>query len=550
MSFIYENDQLILSLLEAGEKSIQKQAQNTTAREPTEKENIVASIPDYELALKLLYNLQRDLGDPDAPAAGVPIGVEGNPTANITANTANFRTLGDFLKWATDNKLTWKGKRFAWNQAEVDAKRDSPDDPTQKAWVFTSLPFDRNNRNVNRQPQATTAYADKDALVEYLAALRDSPDAQKNKVLQFMLATLIGEANGYLRIAGEKPISTRATDKPQDSLNPRLVIDVAPSVLSLETVNEGIDNHPFQNVNPDSENALTVTDLRDEGAFKAWLRNRKVKVTIPAVGKQPAKTLIAGATDSNGDPCLAVHVLYKRALQLRNVATGDDQEVPNYSKAVSLYLQAVTNFGKTLVGKDGKSCAVLTPGTSDIVGPQQSTPGSGVGGAAKPVTPQMLNDVVQYMPLNLNSINLNDMDAFFRAYEKVVDNTGSSAEQAVKELHAQFNTARQNLAKPMIAARYDFPLIGGADAVVRWLRDPSNSYSSFVQNLLVALEAVLGAISLFYNSYVRQRSTEDRVIFSPEQKSIVEGQTPIYQANARVLNRWLNDAGRVQGIKK
>lgn len=547
MSFIYENDLLLKVLLEVGDQSIQKTAQ--TGMLPDEKLAVVNAIPDYEIALKLLYNLQRDLGDPDAPTAGVPIGVEGSPNASVTANTAHFRTLGDFLTWAAQNKLTWKGKRFAWTQAEVDAKRDQADDPTQHAWVFTSLPYDRNNRDLDRQPNPTTAYADKDAVVAYLSALRDSPDAKKNKVLQFMLATLIGEANGYLRIAGEQPIQTHSSEQPAENLNPRMVIDVVPSVLSMENINEGIDNHPFQLTNPDNDNALTVGDLKDEGSFKAWLRNRKIKLTTPAKGKEPAKSIVVGATDSNGDPCLAVHILYKRALQLRNVAAGDDQTVQNYSKGVALYIMSVTTFGKTLSGKDGQPCAVLNPGTSAT----QQGVGAGVGGgigAAKPATTQMLNDVVQYMPLDLNSVNLNEIDAFFRAYEKIIGNTGSSAETAVQELHAQFNTARQNLGKSLVASRYNFPLVGGADAVVKWLKDPSNSYSSFIQNLSEAVEAAFGAISLFYNSYVRQRSSEDRIIFSPEQKSIVEGQTPIYRANMRFINRWLSDAGRVQGFKK
>jgi len=551
MSFIYENDQLLKSLLEAGSQSIQKQAQNA-ALDPSEKGRIVAAIPNYELALKLLYNLQRDLGDPAAPPAGVPIGVEGAPTAAITANTANFRTLGDFLTWAATNKLTWKGKRFAWTQAEVDAKRDQPDDPTQQAWAFTSLPFNRNDRAIDRQPKEVQVYADKESVVEYLSALRDSPEAKKNRVLQFMLASIIGETNGFLRIKGEQPILTHPSPQPADNLDQRLVVDVVPSVLSMDNINEGIDNHPFQITNPDNVNALTVGDLKDEGSFKAWLRNRRVKITIPAQGKVPAKTVIVGATDSDGDPCLAVHILYKRALQLRNVAAGDDQIVPNYSKAVALYIMSVTNFGKTLSGKDGKPCSVVNPGTGIAatpgVGAGPGTPGAGgVGGS---ITGQHLNNVVPYMPLNLNSVNLNDIDAFFRAYEKILADTGNSAETAVQELHAQFNTARQNISKSLVAVRYDFPLVGGADAVVKWLRDPVNSYSSFVQNLAEAVEAVFGAISLFYNSYVRQRSSEDRVIFSPEQKSIVEGQTPVYRANMRIINRWLSDAGRVQGFKK
>lgn len=548
MSFIYENDQLVKLLLEAGDNSIKKQAQ--TGALPDDKINIVKAIPDYELALKLLYNLQRDLGDPSAPAAGVPIGVEGNPNAEVSASTAHFRTLGDFLGWAAANKLTWKGKRFAWTPEEVAAKRGVPGDPTQDAWVFTSLPFDRNDRRLDRQPEEKSVYADKDALVAYLSALRDSPEAKQNNVLRFMLASLIGETNGYLRIKGETPISTKPSDKPQDNLDPRLIIDMVPSVLSMETVNEGIDNHPFQNANPDSDNALTVNDLKDEGSFKSWLRNKKVKVTTPANGKQPAQTVVVGATDSNGDPCTAVHVLYKRALLLRNVAAGDDQTVPNYSKGVALYLLAVTNFGRTLVDpKTGQACAVVTPGTTTAT-PGTAAPGAGgTDSAGKGSATQMLNNVVSYMPLRLGSINVNDIDAFFRAYEKIIT-PGTELERAVKEHHAQVSTSKLYLDKMLINYRYDFPLSGGAESVVKWLSDPRKSYNSFVQHIMLILENTLGAINLFYNSYAVARSGEDRAIFTPEQKSIVAGQLQIAQSNKAKLQEWEYATNSVQGIKK
>lgn len=549
MSFIYENDQLIKLLLEAGDSSINKKAQ--TGMLPDEKVSLVKSIPNYELALKLLYNIQRDIDPLSAPSADTPIGVEGNPNAEIPATTAHFRTLGDFLNWAATNKLTWKGKRFAWTPEEVALQRGKPNDPTQSAWVFTSLPFNRNDRRIDRQPEEKSVYADKDALVAYLSALRDGPEAKGNNVLRFMLASLIGETNGYLRIKGDKPINTKTSDTPQDNLDPRLVVDVLPSVLSMETLNEGLNLHPFQNVSPDIDGALTVSDLKDAGSFKAWLRNRKVKVTVPAQGGQPAKSVVMSAdpTDAESDPCLAVHILYQRATKLASVAEGDDRTVPNYSKAVALYVLAITTYGKTVVGKDGKPCAVVRPGTTTGVAPG-TQPGAGGVGTGKSPSTQQLNDVIQYMPLNLNSINLNSIDSFFRAYEKLVTDTGSSEEQAIKEHHAYVSTAWQNI-KPMLTkSDYRFSLIGGAETVVPWLRDPRSSYYPFVKNLSDILNSTFQTIGMFYDSYVRSRSSEDRVIFDPQQKSIVEGQTPIYQSNMRIISRWLNDAGRVQGFKK
>ena len=548
MSFIYENDQLVKLLLEAGDSSIKKQAQTGVLSD--DKTNIVKSIPDYKIALKLLYNLQRNLNDPKAIAAGSPIGVEGNPNAEIPANTAHFRTLGDFLTWAAVNKLTWKGKRFAWTPEEVAAARGRPNDPTRNAWVFTSLPFNRNDRRIDRQPEEKSVYADKDALVAYLSTLRDGPEAKGNPVLRFMLASLIGETNGYLRINGDQPIDTKPSENPQDTLDPNLIVDMVPNVLSMNSVNEGLNNHPFQNADSTSENALTVNHLKDEGSFKAWLRNKKVKITVPAQNNKPATTMIVSTdpTENNADPCTAIHILYKRALLLRNVAAGDDQTVPNYSKGVALYLLAVTNFGRTLVDpKTGQACAVTQLGTTNAPGVAPGT--SGADGVGKGSATQMLNNVVSYMPLRLGSININDIDAFFRAYEKIIT-PGTELERAVKEHHAQVSTSKLYIDKMLINYRYDFPLSGGAESVVKWLSDPRKSYNSFVQHIMLILENTLGAINLFYNSYAVARAGEDRAIFTPEQKSIVAGQLQIAQSNKSKLQEWEYATNSVQGIKK
>jgi hypothetical protein len=365
MSFIYENKLLLQALLEAG-GALEKKAQDNEQskqnilenfRDFNQNQEIVKALPDYDLALKLLYNLQRELKDPKAPPAGIPIGTQSGST-QIEANTANFRTLGDFLNWAAANKLTWKNQRFAWTKEEADKDRSI----INNNWTFTSLPFDRNDRSLDRQPIRTIAYANKDALIEYLAALRDSPETQKNNVLKFMLASLIGEANGFLRIQGEKPIETKTSPKPADNLDPNLIVDILPAILGNDTINENLNNAPFNLFKADNVNALTVEDLKSKSNFTNWLSNRQIKVNLG--GKNPTTKVVKVFDPESGDPCLAVHILYKRALHLRNAAEGHDQFVTNYSKAINLYINAVTAFGREFTDKNGHPCTVLSP-TSD-----------------------------------------------------------------------------------------------------------------------------------------------------------------------------------------
>ncbi|MGE3319980.1 MAG: hypothetical protein AB7I18_11865 [Candidatus Berkiella sp.] len=452
MSFIYDNNKLIESLVEAAQKDLNKFGQQKRQLDTSDPwADNKAAVPTYEIAQKLLFNLQRDLGDATAPAAGAPIGIEGadpnKPQTVPTALPKDLRTLGDFLQWAAANKITWEGKRFAWTPEEVEAKRDQPDDPTQKAWEFTSMRSNRDDRRVDRKPETVPAYADKDGLISYLSYLRDSEDAKTNRVLAFMLATLIGEANSYLRVAGEKTIDTRHKPGAKVDIDPETIVDVIPNPMSLDQWNAGVDEHPFQ-TNRDVANQLRVKDLLDQGRFQAWFRNRNVKVKVPVQpvkGQQPnqqqqMQEKVISATASDGDPCLAIHILYKRANYLRSVAVGDDATVPNYSKAAALYLQQVTAFGKNYNGADGKPCAVITPGTSTTTPTQ---PGQSSQSGQNQTSKALLNNIVNLLPLRRDMIDFMAIENFFKSYEKLLSVDESPRYNALAQA---MHNARQAMA--------------------------------------------------------------------------------------------------------
>ena len=548
MSFIFENKKLIQTLVEVGDEAIQKQAQNARTN--------AALVSDYELAQKLLFKLQRELGDPQAPAAGMPLGVEGGAaTTNLTANTADFRTLGDFLNWAAQKKLTWKGKRFAWNQLEVDTNRNQSEDPTEKAWVFTSMSFDRNDRSVDRQPKTVSAYADKDVLVEFLSALRDSQEARNNKVLSFMLSSLIGEVNRYLRSAGQKTIDPKPSAKPQDSLNSDLIVDFVPDILDLEKPYERLDKRPFQNISPNSDNALTVEDLKDESTFKAWLRDKKVKVTIPSQGNQSTK--VVGVADPEGDPCLAVHILYRRALYLNSFAAAYDKGAPNYSKAVALYLQSVINFGKTFFDKDGKPCSVVSPGSDSSQQPgQQSGQQSGQqpgqqSGKDLSQFKEHLDNIVRAMPLRLEGLSIDRIQRFFQTYESFLQGANSTEAQTISGAARAVMNYITSINTMLKIPKTFFPLPDArADDVVTWLHNPAQQYIVFLTALRKILIITKDAISDFYARYALPSNAGDtKSSLNSQQLDIIRyqviGPSSIYQDNLRWINQLLDQSSRV-----
>lgn len=563
MSFIYENNDLIDLLLKAGNQSLQKEAQQASSSGSNGAKNkIVSALPDYNLALKLLYKLQRDLADPNAPPAGTPINVQDNLNAKVEANTANFRTLGDFLTWAANNKLTWKGQRISFTPEEVlenrkNAREKRVDDPSAGAWTFTSLPYNRDDRNIDRQPIRKSVWAHKEPLIEYLSSLRDSTEAKKNNVLKFMVATLIGEVNGHLRFQNEQPISTKPTPETKVDIEPSMVIDVLPPVFTQDNIFEGIDNHPFQNIDPNNPNALTVENLKNETNFKAWLGGRKIKLPVPNTDKTDKiiKYHEVGVLHHNGDPCSAIHFLYRRARHLKNNALGDDLSVPNYSKGVAFYYNAIINYGRNL--KDPgtqQSCSVTQLGTS-ATDPNKDK-GTGESGKLTPgskVTTdftEKVNNVSRYVPLRLTSINTHDINAFFDQFETLLA-PSSPLDQEIRDHHATVTSKMLALGGTLIKpSMTSFAFSGGVESVVGWLKNPRKDYSSFVQALIDIIDATNSAMEIFNTAYGVVKTAEDRPVLSDTNKSIVAGQLQIFKSNMRNLRGWMSEVPKVQGFKK
>jgi hypothetical protein len=224
MSFIKEDKELMTILMGLGAADIMKSAQTQVATSPADYNSVA-----YRIAVPLLVNLQREIRAPGAPPKEVPLGTE---TANaqpqdLAATVTNLRTLGDFIQWAADKKLTWNGKRFAWKAEE---KSIVP----ENAWSFTSYKQDRTQRVAeSRQPQTVSAYALEPELAEYLAYLRDVP-AKDNKVLQVMLGKIIGELNVYLEDKGGQTIETKRKKDVAEDPNQMVVVDgFASEVLDL-----------------------------------------------------------------------------------------------------------------------------------------------------------------------------------------------------------------------------------------------------------------------------------------------------------------------------
>lgn len=381
MSFIYRDKNLINNLLQAVEtEQMKKKAQFALEGAPVGQPSAQDLLQASQIAKPLLVRLQQQVDPKSAPPVfkGIPLGTDpSNP--NPVAKVENFRTLGDFIQWAAQNKLTWDGRRFAWTANE------KADALANKALEFTSFPRNRDDRDpVSRDVNKVEVYALKEPLKSYLSYLRDN-DARTNKVLEVMLKAIIEEINS--KLTGE-PISSKAAPKPETlELNLDDEVDGFDSeILDFNNWEEGLNRAPTF---VGSRILLTVRDLSSQPDFLNWLSKFKIK-SIGADNKEVINPVIS----PKHDPCVAVHILYKRAQYLNNVVAKAQKDEGAYAKITEFYLKSVQQYGAQLNGVDGKPCPVTSlpaPATTGVPGAGvpgavPGTPGAGVPGAGVPGT--------------------------------------------------------------------------------------------------------------------------------------------------------------------
>ena len=434
MSFIIDDQDLMTILMGAGASHIMKFGQQIIARDftPDEINQKRLDYLPYRIAIPLLVNLQRQIDSSKSLPKAIPLGTELGPDADLTSKVTNFRTLGDFIQWAAEKKLTWEGHRFAWSKDEAQDAR------SKGAWTFTSYPRDRATRDeVTREPIMVTAYALKDELIEYLSYLRRFAVEKNNKVLQVMIGKIIGEVNTYLIASGENTIDTR--EKPTSAkpdLDPNSIVDGFTSdTLDLDNWDAGLNAYPSF-ISENITKKLTLRDISDQGSFLQWLRFMKIK----------NKDGVVTAFGTRGDPCLAIHILYKRAQYLTSVSAAGDKVKANYSKMVAQYYKAVTEYGKNLQ-MNGKPCAIVSPGTVDTTQTGKGTgtdtgTGTGSGTTVDRQTSAIILDLLQpqNMPLQMGLIDLNKINIFVDKIQRLVKAaTSEEAKNRNSEIQRNIN---------------------------------------------------------------------------------------------------------------
>lgn len=439
---------------------IQQQAYKQSVNNPVISPEALAA---YQLAEKLALGLQSQI-EPGSVKKEAPLDFNTPDQSAPALKPENAETLGDFLRWAAVNKVTWAGKRIAWDpKAEPDVR--DPD-----AWVFqtyeTGGAAGRARDALTREAKTVEFYANKGALVAFLSYLRDSEDTKKNKVLEVMLGSIIKESNKYL--TKEEQLQDRPSDKPSDQFGPDEVVDgFRDSTINTKNMYDGIQEY-MPDAFARAPIKLTYQDITSKAALMDWLSGMKVT-------GDDGKLYDPTAPESN--PCPSIHALYSRAKYLASRAT--DRTKPKFSALENSYLRQITLIGREFSYQD-QACAVTSPGTATQQPDQQKKDTGANAIAADRIFGQMMS----FLPLSVDVVDFTRIRKFFELYKQFLAASNSPRKAELENTMASTETIMSGLTGILKDRRTAVPMANSYQVIVNMLEPPpGDKYLSFNRGL-------------------------------------------------------------------
>lgn len=542
MSFINHDEELANILSVIGANHLNKYGQYTN----TDYKN-------YELAKKLLIDLQRQIDHENAPPVASPIGTEHYTPVKLS--DVELRNIGDFITWAARNKITWNGKPFAWTPQDYQAGNVPPE-----AGEFSAYKINR-ERDDRRQPVKVTAYALKNELISFIEQLRDSEENKNNRVMQVMIGKLINQVNDNLPEGDPK-----VTPKPKETKTPdvtlnNIIVDGLPSVLDPENPYDGIEK--WHSNFSDAPVKLNASIIDNKGMFKNWLLNLKIK----------AKDGVHIGTENVNMPesdniCIAVNIIYKRAFFLANqVGDAHDAEVPNYSKMADLYLKQIQEVGRTFTGKNGEPCPVITPisggvkpgeGKDSIPG-GTTTPGGtsgpgGLGAGGEDVI-SIMNSLLtnNILPYSMQDIDTHRIQVFLDNMKKIFTvDTNPQVQQRSSTITSYINDVEKDIKNLQNYFTLGVPPLtvgGGIDQIIPMVKPGVGNIVQVIlgyMKIVKETEIVLNAFRSWYGPRLKDPRLGLTKLYDDVNKQL----DSIKPANWSVLQQWFSQARQQSTIKK
>lgn len=445
------------------------------------------------VAKKLVNRLTRELTN-----APEPINLASPKDLELKVD--NLQSLGSLLKWLSINQVTLNGARIAYTGDEQKAL------PEEEKDKLSPVSINESRDTITRKWNSVDYHANLDLLINYVSYLQQKASSMvksnddQGKVLEVMVGKLIDQIKAIKPDAklDRKPKST--PDKPNDIPDETPIDDFNRKLFDLKS--------PTASRGP---NILTAKDIKSRANLNAWLQtNPEAEVAMyDAKGQQTAVKF----SDDGADHCVVLNVLYLRAKKWSELAKTPDEE-----KKYAFYLKKIQEIGPTFTGLDGKACS--------ITGTATATPGAGTAepgkpGAAKPISPEIINKIVKFMPLNEYNINFDRIELFFNEYLPVINNNPQAGAEASKKAINDARTAMNDAKRATIQGNTIYSMNEDPKLYASLVQPPA--YQRYYP-LLAALDRVIVStstvISYFYSQYEDQMTSDQRaLVFAQSQGS-------------------------------
>jgi hypothetical protein len=498
MSFIYD-DNVYLDIIG---RALIKEAQNIPLN-PT------------LVAKKLSGRLQRQITNtPEPPNI--------SSTSEIGLSVNDLQNLGKLMQFLARNGVKLDGTRIAYSGEENDKLPEA--EQNKLSPITINLSRDAATRKWN----TVDYYANLPLLIKYVSYLQQKANTMKvagepqGRILEVLVGKLIDSVNMIKPDSGlsRKPKST--PDKPRE--------------LPDETVLDSFGSKVFDTKNPYADSGalkLLAKDLKSKESLNTWMRGGGMfgpEAQIASYDANNQKTQTP-YTNPQSNLCVVINVLYLRAQRSLQLA-----KTPEETAVYTYFVNKVREIGPTFTDPNGQACNIGgATAQYGLVGQPGTQVGvQGPGGARMD---QVLEQLVQALPLDTQDIDFHRILAFANLYQPLVSTLYAGE---VGNAIVNLGVAMQRATSLTISGQKNFRMTRNIQEVNSWVKDPKGPNAVAMVNFLQQAIIETGKIiQIFYNEYGRTTYSGDRKVFNSEQKSLVEGQilgnSSIYYQNLRDL---------------
>lgn len=544
MSFLYDlYDEAIYS--ELLKNTLKKTAQDTSAPPDlppfqdtpatpsvTKPQSIVSKpqLNPNSVAKKLVNRLSREMS-----GSQEILNISSESPTPVDLGVNQLQNLGKLLQFMSTNKIKLDGVRIVFTEAEMNTLPET--EKNQLSPISVNMSRDA----VSRKWNTADFYTHLPLLIKYVSYLQDKAQNLKKggdvqgRILEVMIGKLIDSVNSIKPDSGLSRLPKSQPNKPNEMADNTQLDSFGTKVFDI--------NNPFSDK---GSIPLFSKDLSSKEALNAWMRQGPEAQILLGTGS-------VKYTDPEANHCNIINVLYKRAFNLSRTSASAEE-----TKKYNFYLEKITQLGPTFTDPQGKACSIGSGvgaggvnNRHNFFGPGSS--GGEQGGGATTISPQIIEQIIQSLPLDVQDIDFNRIKNFFTLYSKVASR--DNVQSALMSMATAMNIMSETSALTLTGFQQTFRITRNVQELMTWLKPPAgNNAKTFLYNLQQIIVETGKIIGMFYNEFARTLYSGDRQTLNGEQKALVEAQylggNSIYSQNLRDIQSLMANFQHALGAQK